>query len=433
MSRELFGTDGVRGQAGQYPLDDETIGRIGVAIAELFGGHGKVILLGRDPRESSPHITELLSRGLLSNGSVVKSIGVIPTPGLAYLTAKTSASAGVMVTASHNPYLDNGIKVFTGRGLKLTDDQETHLNEAIMQAESPTASIKAESAENLAKAYEEFLLVSAKGQNLDGMKLAIDTANGATSGLAQRVFSKLGADVTALFNRPDGRNINQKCGATDTAAIAKVVVNQQLDAGVALDGDGDRVVLIDEKGRSFGGDRIVYVLAVTGAYKGVVVTTMSNIGLEKSFAQRGIKLQRTAVGDRYVLEGLRQTGFKLGGEQSGHIILPELSTTGDGLLAAIHTLLAVKASNRSLAAWRDELKLEPQSLESLKVKDKSVIDNPAVKDFIARQTAKLEGRGRIMLRASGTEPVLRLMVEGPSAERLAQDLVRQLRQVVDSI
>ncbi len=433
MTRMLFGTDGVRGRAGEYPLDDATVRQIGLAVAWQFGQPDKYILLGRDPRQSSPHIAEVLAEGLVNGGAKVKVIGVITTPGLAYLTIKTAAAAGVMVTASHNPYTDNGIKVFTPQGQKLTDQQEITLNAAIKNA-SPSNNLGAkEAAPDLLNDYVDFLVNSAQGANLAGLKIAIDSANGSASGLAERVFKRLGAAVTALFDKPDGRNINDGCGATNLLALQKEVSNKGLDAGVALDGDADRVVLVDDKGREVNGDHIMYILAVTAKRKGVVATIMTNHGLEAGLNARGIKLRRTGVGDRYVMEGLRDSGFGLGGEQSGHIVIPQLLPTGDGLLAAVQTLIAVKASGKSLAQWCDELKLLPQAIVNITVDDKTLLDNPQVQQLIKAEAGSLAGRGRIVVRPSGTEPVVRVMVEAPDAKAVAEVAANKLQKLMESL
>src|SRR3990167_6566878 len=433
MGRELFGTDGVRGVAGQYPLDDATIGQVGLAIAQQFGKSGAPILIGRDPRQSSPHIAQILAKAINEGGVDVEVVSVITTPGLAYLTRETNASAGVMGTASHNPYTDNGIKVFTSKGEKLTDEQEASLNLAIGQAQPATQVGQSQTAEKLLKQYEDFLVASAGGENLANLSMAVDSANGSASGLAARVFKHLAIYVISLFDKPDGININDGCGATNIAALQTEVLKRKLDGGVALDGDGDRVVLVDAQGREFNGDHMLYILAVTGEQIGVVSTIMSNYGLETALADQGIKLERTAVGDRYVMEGLRRTGYKLGGEQPGHIILPELLATGDGLLAAVQTMMAVNASGKSLSQWRDQVELLPQAIVNLKVADKQVIANPKIKKIIEDEAADLAGRGRLLVRPSGTEPVLRIMAEGQNAKITAQAIAAKIEQAIKSL
>lgn len=433
MNRELFGTDGIRGKAGTYPLDTATIMQIGSAIGSRFSKPGEYILLGHDPRESSLHIVAALTAGLTATGAQVKIIGVLPTPGLAYLTGTTDAAAGVMVTASHNPYSDNGIKVFDRSGGKLSDEAETALNAAIKNNVFTHHFSSWEKDSSLIGAYEDFLIKSAEGTHFEGVRLALDTANGAASGIAERVFKRLGAEVTPLSDKPDGRNINETCGANHPQALQNEVITQDLQMGVAFDGDADRVVLVDEQGRECTGDHVLYILAVTGRHKAVVATIMSNMGMEIALRDRGIKLERRNVGDRYVLEGLQQTGLKLGGEQSGHIILPDLLATGDGMLAAIQTIKAVQASGRTLGEWRDDISLLPQTIVNIPLADTSLLANPEIQAFIAQQTAALDGKGRINVRPSGTEPLLRVMAEVADAQTVAEAVAAKLQQLLKSI
>lgn len=421
MSRELFGTDGVRGIAGAYPLDTPTVIQIGQAVAAYFAKPKEHILVGYDTRESSPHIVAALIAGITAAGVDAHVVGVISTPGLAYLTGYTDAVAGIMVTASHNPYHDNGIKVFNKQGGKLTDSTEAQLNQAILgDHAAKQGSFGAwKLAGDLTRVYEDFLVDSVDTGALQGMRLLLDTAHGAASGFGARVLERVGAVVATIANAPDGRNINAECGATNPQAACAEVLSRNLQGGITLDGDADRVMLIDEQGRLLNGDHILYILAVTGNYSNVVATVMSNLGLENALASKNISLQRTAVGDRYVIEELQQTGGRLGGEQSGHIILPDILSTGDGLLAAIHTLRAVRASGKSLAQWYDEVPMLPQALVNIPA-DKTRIDTPAVQRFIVEQTAAFQGKGRVLIRPSGTEPLVRVMVEGENAQTLAQ-------------
>lgn len=431
MNRELFGTDGVRSIAGEYPLDDAGAFRIGMAVGTHFAQAGDRVVIAQDPRESSQHLVDRLTAGLNAVGVDVTLAGILPTPALAYSAREGDYTAGVMVTASHNPLQYNGVKVFDGRGDKLSDSTEATLNKLIedgVPERGPAGSTAPD--DSLNKRYEDFLVASAGDFQLAGMSLAVDSANGAASGLAERVFTRLGARVTPLFDKPDGRNINLGCGATDTAALSRAVVDDGLDLGVALDGDADRVVLIDSQGREVNGDGILYIVAVAGKLKGVVATVMSNFGLESGFRDKGIALERVQVGDRYVLEGLQKTGFTLGGEQSGHIIFPELLKTGDALLAAVQAVKAVRTSGRSLADWRNELKLLPQTLVNIPLTDKALLDSVGVQNFIREQTQRLDGQGRLLIRPSGTEPLVRVMVEAPEAERLADDIAAKLKELL---
>ncbi len=427
MTRELFGTDGVRGEAGKYPLDQATVKTVGRAVGTIFSDAQKPFLVGHDPRESSPEIVDALVDGLVSVGASVKLVGVIPTPGLAYLTRTTGAAAGVMVTASHNPYSDNGIKVFKSGGRKLTDDEETELNKAINEAKFTAAEGKSESDSELAVNYKDFLVSSAKGLRFDGLKVAVDAANGAASSIASQVFEELGAEVTSMFNQPDGRNINDGCGATDIAALQSKVTSEKLDAGVAVDGDADRLMMVDAKGREFNGDHILYILAVTSGVPAIAATVMSNFGLETSLKAKGIEMLRTDVGDRYVLDELNEKDLTLGGEQSGHIIIKDLQPTGDGLLAAIQVLAEAQKSGKSLSLWRDEVELMPQAIVNLKVEDKTQIDKPEIQELIKGEAGKLEGNGRLLVRASGTEPKIRIMVEGEAAEVTANRITEEIK------
>lgn len=314
MSRELFGTDGVRGLAGQYPLDSEGSRRIGMAVGMHFAKPGQQVIIGCDTRQSSPQIVADLTAGLTAVGVNVVDVGVITTPGLAYLTREGDGfAAGIMVTASHNPYQYNGIKVFDSEGGKLSDETEAILNKLIIDGVEERASGRASQNTELVRNYEDFLVASANGLQLNNLPVAIDTANGSASGLAQRVFGRLGAEVKPLFDQPDGRNINEECGATDTGAIQRAVTEGRLSMGLAFDGDADRLIMVDHLGREVKGDYLMYILAVSNQLSGVVATVMSNLGFEQALDKHGIKLIRTQVGDRYVLQGLGDTGYKLGG------------------------------------------------------------------------------------------------------------------------
>lgn len=433
MSRQLFGTDGIRGVASEYPLDDAGCLQIGKAVGMYFGKPGMPIIVGYDPRESSHRICENVSNGLIAVGVDVVIAGVIPTPGLAHLTKTGNFSAGIMITASHNPYTDNGIKVFGSNGDKLSDDTEEKLNSLIESTIETKNSGNKTTDEQIIKIYEDFLCESAKGLTLQGLNIALDCANGATSGIASRVFTRLGANVTTLSDKPNGTNINVDCGATNTKALQKQVVENNLSAGLAFDGDGDRLMLVDDMGRQLDGDNIMYVLSLANSFTGVVATVMSNLGFDNALKAHGIDLLKTSVGDRYVLEGLQQTGYPLGGEQSGHIILTEFAGTGDGMLAGIHTLLAVLKSGKTLSEWRDELKLLPQNTVNIPLSDKQLLENPKVKDYITAQTSDLGELGRLLIRPSGTEPLLRIMVESEDAVSRAKIISDELEQLIMEI
>ncbi|HSW85605.1 MAG TPA: phosphoglucosamine mutase [Candidatus Saccharimonadales bacterium] len=431
MSRELFGTDGLRGLAGKYPLDQLGAERIGRAVGTQFAKPGQTIVIARDPRESSESLSHALINGLNNVAVNVIDVGVITTPGLAYLTREGSEfKAGVMITASHNSYEYNGVKVFDHNGDKLTDESEVSLNRLIESEIKKTGGGKTTKQSNLTNKYIDFLVFSAKGQEFRGLKLAVDSANGAASGIASRVFEHLGAEVTALFDKPDGRNINDNCGATNPKSLSKIVTDRKLDLGIALDGDADRLILIDSRGREVNGDYILYILAATLKLDGLVATVMSNLGLEMALKKLDISLDRVKVGDRYVLEGLRRTGWYLGGEQSGHIIFPDLLATGDGLLAAVQVVRSLIKSDKNLAQWRDEVKMLPQSLVNIKLADNSLLELPVIKEFIKSQVEALDNRGRLLIRPSGTEPLVRVMVEADDAQKIADRISSELEQLI---
>lgn len=435
MSRELFGTDGIRGLAGNYPLDSEGCRKVGLAVGTKFCVPGQTVVIGCDPRESSAQIVEDLIKGLNSAGVSVVTAGVLPTPGLAYITRENADfAAGIMVTASHNPYQYNGIKVFDAKGGKLSDASEAELNALIQTGvdEGQPAGTSSQDA-GLVKTYEQFLIESAGGLNPQGLKIAIDSANGAASGLAERVFIGLGAEVIALCDQPDGRNINDHCGATDTTTLQQTVREQRLALGIALDGDSDRLIMVDGEGRQVKGDQIMYILAVSMGLDGVVATSMSNLGFEQSLQAKNINLIRTDVGDRYVLEGLQDTGYHLGGEQSGHIILPQLLNTGDALLAAVQVLKAITNSGKSLAAWYDEVAMLPQALINIPLDDKSKLETPQVKAFLESQKQAFSGKGRLLIRPSGTEPLARVMVESDDAKGKAQQIAAELERIIKEL
>jgi len=431
MGRELFGTDGVRGLAGQYPLDQAGAQQIGRALGAHFAQAGQRMVIASDPRESSADLVAAVTKGLLKVGVKVTQAGVMPTPGLAYITRQhPEFVAGVMITASHNPAAYNGIKAFDSQGDKLSDGTEAAINQLIDAAVPDRGNAEAVVDSELVKEYEDFLVASADGLDLQGLPLAVDSANGAASNLAGRVFERLGAQVTPLFTAPDGRNINDGCGATHTEALQAAVKAQGLQAGVALDGDADRLVLVDSQGREMNGDYILYLLAVSQAASGVVATIMSNMGLEQALAARGIQLVRTQVGDRYVLEGLAETGYQLGGEQAGHIILPSILKTGDGLLAAVQCLKAISQADKNLAQWRDELQLVPQALINVPLADQTKLEDEAVTRYIEEITNQLGNSGRLLIRPSGTEPLVRIMVEAPYAEKVATQVAEKLQELI---
>lgn len=441
MSREFFGTDGHRAAVGQGLITPEGAFSAGLAVGAAAMEDGREnVPIAWDTRESSGWMQTALSAGVTAAGANAVRIGVVPTPGLAYITGITeSAAYGIMTTASHNLYTDNGIKVLAGDGGKLIEAAQDDINGRIQQTLPAHNAGQRFDGSRLAVKYEHFLV--AQGQTDDpahsvfrGLKMVVDTANGAASGLARNVFERLGASVIPIFDKPNGVNINEACGATDTASLQECVVNLNADVGLAFDGDADRLQMVDHHGRLLDGDHIMYALAMTDPqpHKGVVGTVMSNKGFENALAQNNIKLDRRDVGDRFVLQGLRETQWRLGGEQSGHIILPDYLCTGDGMLAAIHTIKQVYGSGRTLADLRDEVKLFPQRTVNINVTDKSVLHGDLAQKLIEEHNEQLGDSGRLLVRPSGTEQKIRVMVEADDAHDRAPRIASQLSEVFAS-
>ena len=444
----LFGTDGVRGTAGRYPLDHATVRRLGAALVRSVVGAARPgasgpmrILVGRDTRESGAWIEAELAHGASGEGAVVTSAGVVPTPAIAYLTRTSGYDAGVVISASHNPFEDNGIKVFSGRGEKFTERVEREV-EAIIADDSWTAKA-GEPAHvphaDLVGAYLDHLRAVLHGSPLPaGFKLAIDCANGATTTVAPVLFSSLGLDIEVIGDQPDGRNINLRCGSTHPEQLARAVVERGCRMGVAFDGDGDRAIFVDELGQIVDGDAVLLMcgrqLQREGRLKGdaIVATVMSNIGLELALRPLGIDLVRCAVGDKYVMEEMLNRGLSLGGEQSGHIIFSDYLFTGDGLCTALNVLRTVAITGRALADLASDLTTYPQVLMNVRVREKAELKSvPAIADAIARVEARVAGQGRLLVRYSGTEPLLRVMLEGRHQEEIrgwAQEIVDVVKQ-----
>jgi phosphoglucosamine mutase len=423
MSRKFFGTDGVRAVAGEVPLTAAWTLALGRAAAEVFKGQSRKpsVVIGKDTRQSGDMLEAALAAGLTAQGVNVIHLGVMPTPGVSYLARQLGATAGVVISASHNPYQDNGIKFFGSSGEKLTDALELEI-ETNLERDLPSvtgANLGAvtdyREAERL---YSSFLMEHAP--NLTGLKIALDCANGATHRLAPKIFQRAGADVFSLYTTPDGRNINTACGSTHPETLQKVVKDMNFDLGVAFDGDGDRCLMVDNTGTLIDGDHVLYINGVTRGERTVVATLMSNMGLEVKLREQGIHLERTAVGDRYVHERLLEKGLTLGGEQSGHTLFLDAAPTGDGMLSALLTLKAVRSSGKTLAQWRAEMPLYPQTLVNVRVTDKTIANHEEVQAALQNAISKLEGRGRINLRPSGTESLLRVMVEGQSNTEIAE-------------
>ena len=439
--RKYFGTDGIRGIAGESLTADLSF-KVGKALGRLLTEkkeHPKVII-GRDTRISCDMIEQALTAGLTSTGVNVMTVGTIPTPAIAYLTKTIETDSGIMISASHNPYQDNGIKIFGPDGFKLTDDQELEIEHLIDNTdEIKNASFekigKLYSGNELTQKYVQHIKQSISG-DLSGIKIALDCANGATTGVAPFIFGDLEADIETIGCKPNGININDNVGSTKIDTIANFVKENNVDVGFAFDGDGDRVLAVDSKGNIVDGDKIMFILAKHLKEQGelkdnmVVSTVMSNIGFYKAIEENGLQSVKTAVGDRYVVEEMRNNDYSLGGEQSGHIILMNYATTGDGILTAVKLADIIKTSGKSLEELAGEVSIYPQKLVNIKVIDKkSAMEDVEILAECEKVEEELEGNGRILLRASGTENLIRVMVEA-SSDELTNKYCEQVAKIV---
>jgi phosphoglucosamine mutase len=424
MAKRLFGTDGVRGKAGDFPLDHQTVARLGAALVRAMRGDGRSLrfVVGRDTRQSGEWIERELARGVRSEGALITSAGVIPTPAIAYVTREMAFDAGIVISASHNPFEDNGIKVFSGRGEKFTETLEREVEQIVADpgwAVGGSADVEVERTDIIDAYIAHARLALPDPQRLGRLKIAVDTANGATTTVAPRLFRELGFEVELLSASPDGRNINLECGSTHPANLSRVVVERGCRLGVAFDGDGDRAILVDAGGRVVDGDAVLLMcgrhMKTTGQLtgNGVVATVMSNIGLEIAFRESGIEMVRCPVGDKYVMEEMIRRGLALGGEQSGHIIFSEHLFTGDGIVTALSVLRVMADTGRELADLAAELVTFPQVLLNVRVREKKDLNTvPSVVAAMQRVEERLAGQGRLLVRYSGTEPLLRVMIEG---------------------
>ena len=441
----LFGTDGVRGKAGEYPLDVATVRRIGGALARALGSGGAPprFLAGRDTRESGTWIERELAFGMRSQGGTVTSAGVIPTPAIAYLTPRLSYTAGVVISASHNPFEDNGIKVFSGGGEKFTEALETHVESVI---DDQTWSVpggtagEVEQVDYRSEYIGHLREILPPDPRLKAMRIAVDCANGATTTVAPRLFRELGFDARCIGCAPDGRNINLDCGSTHPEGLARLVGEGGYDLGIAYDGDGDRAIFVDAAGRIVDGDAVMLMCAkqmrAENQLKGnaIVATVMSNIGLELALRDAGIGLVRCAVGDKYVMDEMLRRDLALGGEQSGHVIFSDYLFTGDGIATSLHVLRTVAATGRTLQDLAAELVVYPQVLLNLRVREKVDLQSiPSVASVMADVESRLAGNGRLLVRYSGTEPLLRVMLEGrdqAEIRRWGQEIIDAVKQHV---
>jgi phosphoglucosamine mutase len=432
MGKQLFGTDGIRGVAGQYPLDARTVHAFGMALASTARHLSPTpeIAIGMDTRESGPWIAQQVAGGLAERGVGSRFAGVITTPGLAYLTRSDAFVAGVMISASHNPYQDNGLKVFGHSGFKLPDAEEHGIEQEIFRLLEDGASEPApkplEVDAGLDRRYVDYLLGTV-GVRFDGVRLAIDCGNGAASGLAVEMFRRNGADVHPIFCDPNGRNINLNCGSLHVEGLRQAVREHGAGIGVAFDGDADRAIFVAASGKIVDGDAVLLIAAralkAEGRLAGgmVVATVMSNLGLEKALARDGIRMLRTPVGDKYVLEEMVRVGAALGGEQSGHLIFPEYATTGDGMLTALRVVEIARRSGRGLDELTRDFEVYPQRLYNVRVREKKPLTEMlAVEHQITACEKALGDSGRVLVRYSGTEPLIRVMVEGPELSQVEE-------------
>ena len=448
MSRKYFGTDGVRGKVGEDPITPEFAMRLGYAAgkvlvaAELDGLHGEhpAVLIGKDTRISGYMLESALQAGLTAAGVDVRLTGPMPTPGVAYLTRALRLQAGVVISASHNPFEDNGIKFFSANGTKLPDEVElaieSELDRPMKTAPSKQLG-KVKRVEDAAGRYIEFCKSTfPNDMDLRGMRIVVDCANGAGYHIAPHVFHELGADVIAIGNEPNGMNINKECGATHTEALSRAVRQHRADVGIALDGDGDRLMMADASGQVMDGDKLIYVIAryrkeIGSLQGGVVGTLMTNLGAELALKSLGCDFQRAKVGDRYVLELMQQHGWQLGGESSGHILCLDKHTTGDGIVSALQVLTALKGAGRSLADYARDCPAYPQVLVNVRVAKGFVLNGQEpVRQAVAEVEAELGETGRVVLRPSGTEPLIRVMVEGrdeAQVKRTAEHIASAVR------
>ncbi|KZX71121.1 phosphoglucosamine mutase [Alcanivorax sp. HI0033] len=440
MARKYFGTDGVRGTVGEFPITPDFVLKLGWAAGKVLAARGgSKILIGKDTRISGYMFESALEAGISAAGVDVRLLGPLPTPGIAYLTRTLSAQAGIVISASHNAYTDNGIKFFGADGRKLSDDIELEIERLLDEEMSVVATDQLGKVRRIDDArgrYIEFCKSTVPGLNLNGMKIVVDTANGAAYHIAPDVFEELGAEVVALANTPDGFNINRDCGSTHPEKLQQRVIEEKADLGVALDGDADRLIMVDHSGNLVDGDQLLFVVArdrkESGAeLPGVVGTLMSNFGLELALQALDIEFVRAKVGDRYVMEQLDQRGWLIGGESSGHLVCLDRTSTGDGTVSALQVLAALSRRDQSLAEAVGDVALLPQTMINVRGPNRDgFMDKPEVKTAMAEAEKALAGNGRILLRPSGTEPLVRVMIEGKDPDQVAA-LCRELADVVE--
>ncbi len=441
----LFGTDGIRGEANRYPMDAATALAVGQAVTYALRrpNHTTRVIIGKDTRLSGYMLESALESGITSMGGVPYLVGVLPTPGIAFITESMRADAGVVISASHNPYMDNGIKLFSGAGFKLSDEQESAIEELVLDGKLPEMVPHASDmgrAHRLDDAQGRYIVflknTFPRDLSLEGMKIVLDTANGATYRVAPATFSELGADVTVIHNTPDGLNINKDCGSQHTADLQRTVLETGAQIGLAFDGDGDRLIAVDEKGHEITGDQILIIcgkmLKEEGQLKNdlIVSTVMSNMGFSVACKKYGFKNHAAKVGDRYVLEAMKRLGGVLGGEDSGHVIFLNHHTTGDGILAGVQLLAAMLKAGKPLSELAQSMEVFPQRLINVEVAAKPPVESvPEIAEAARQVEAELKGEGRVLIRYSGTQNMCRVMVEGPTKD-ITDKYAEQLAEVV---
>ena len=446
MTKKYFGTDGIRGTVNKFPMTAEIALKIGTAIGAKFtdGNHRHRVVIGKDTRLSGYVIEPALTAGLAAVGMDVFLVGPVPTPAVSMLTRSIRADIGIMISASHNPYYDNGIKIFTRDGNKLSDQLEKEI-EAMIESDmsqylaAPEKLGRVKRLDDASYRYIEFVKNSfPKDKTLTDLKIVVDCANGAAYNIAPKILWELGAEVISIGVNPDGFNINEKCGSTHPEALCKKVIEEKADIGIALDGDADRLLVVDEKGQAIDGDKLIAIIAEKLHDDGnlkkdtVVITKMSNLALENYLRYIGISTIRAQVGDRYVLEEMRKNKCNFGGEQSGHIVLSDYSTTGDGLIAALQILSILCESNKPASEVLNIFQLAPQILKNVKFEAgrKNPLEENSIKEFIAQKEKELNGDGRILVRKSGTENLIRVMLEGSDKaliERICDEIIEKIR------
>ena len=431
MARKYFGTDGIRGRVGTGQMTADSVLKLGWAVGRVLASHGNsMVVIGKDTRISGYMFESALEAGLSAAGVDVRILGPMPTPGIAYLTRTLRASAGIVISASHNPFYDNGLKFFSSEGTKLPDEIEDEIEtmfESPMETVDSAKLGKAERVDDAQGRYIEACKATIPiGTKFTGLRVVLDCANGATYHIAPSVFAELGAEVISIGDKPDGLNINQDCGSTHPSNLAEAVLQNRADIGIAFDGDGDRLAMVDSKGQIIDGDEILYIIAKARIeagieQKGIAGTLMSNMGLELAIKELGLEFVRTDVGDRYVLECLREKGWSLGGENSGHIICLDRTTTGDGVVSSLQVMAYLADTGKSLSEALSGMVKMPQILINVPLPIKiNAIDQPKVQEAVSDVEAKLDGRGRVLLRPSGTEPLIRVMVEGEDERRVTE-------------